>query len=71
MNAACSFLVGEHDFRNFCYIDRAENRLGMTYVRGIKEAHVEELRWFKCESSIKFFKIKFAAIKRLSINLIC
>lgn len=40
MRDACSRLVGEHDFRNFCHIDRNLSRLKMSYVRTIHSAEI-------------------------------
>lgn len=44
MNDACSRLVGSHDFRNFCRIDKNKARLEASYVREIRNAVVEPLR---------------------------
>ncbi|KAH7691393.1 pseudouridylate synthase [Aphelenchoides avenae] len=41
MNDACSRLVGSHDFRNFCRIDKNKARLETSYVREIRNAVVE------------------------------
>lgn len=40
MQQACEFLVGEHDFRNFCRIDMNKGRLEMNYVRTITYANI-------------------------------
>jgi len=41
INDACGMLIGTHDFRNFCHIDKSEDRLEKSYVRKIEYAHVE------------------------------
>ncbi|VDK77645.1 unnamed protein product [Litomosoides sigmodontis] len=38
MQQACQFLVGEHDFRNFCRIDMNKRRIEMNYIRTITYA---------------------------------
>uniref|UniRef100_A0A915EJL0 Pseudouridine synthase I TruA alpha/beta domain-containing protein n=1 Tax=Ditylenchus dipsaci TaxID=166011 RepID=A0A915EJL0_9BILA len=43
MNDGCSRLVGSHDFRNFCQIDKNRDRVQMCYLRRILEAKVEEV----------------------------
>ncbi|VDN07747.1 unnamed protein product [Thelazia callipaeda] len=40
MQKACTFLIGEHDFRNFCRIDMSKERIRMSYVRTIDYANV-------------------------------
>ncbi|VDO42987.1 unnamed protein product [Onchocerca flexuosa] len=40
MRQACQFLVGEHDFRNFCRIDMNKGRVEMNYVRTITYADI-------------------------------
>ncbi|KAK0403336.1 hypothetical protein QR680_016868 [Steinernema hermaphroditum] len=40
MRDGCQRLVGEHDFRNFCWIDKNKARLEMSYRRRITEASV-------------------------------
>jgi tRNA U38,U39,U40 pseudouridine synthase TruA len=42
MNEASKILMGTHDFRNFCCIDKSSGRLEMSYVRTIDSAYVEE-----------------------------
>uniref|UniRef100_A0A1I7Z8C3 tRNA pseudouridine synthase n=1 Tax=Steinernema glaseri TaxID=37863 RepID=A0A1I7Z8C3_9BILA len=41
MREGCRRLMGEHDFRNFCWIDKNKARLEMSYVRTISEATIE------------------------------
>uniref|UniRef100_A0A0R3S1G8 tRNA pseudouridine synthase n=1 Tax=Elaeophora elaphi TaxID=1147741 RepID=A0A0R3S1G8_9BILA len=40
MRQACQFLVGEHDFRNFCRIDMNKERVEMNYIRTIISADI-------------------------------
>ncbi|EFO16352.1 hypothetical protein LOAG_12156 [Loa loa] len=40
MRQACQFLVGEHDFRNFCRIDMNKGRVEMNYIRTISYADI-------------------------------
>ncbi|MCP9261238.1 tRNA pseudouridine synthase [Dirofilaria immitis] len=40
MQQACQFLVGEHDFRNFCRIDMNKSRVEMNYIRTITYANI-------------------------------
>nr|CDQ01348.1 BMA-TAG-124, isoform b [Brugia malayi] len=40
MRQACQFLVGEHDFRNFCRIDMNKKRVEMNYIRTITYADI-------------------------------
>ncbi|CEF67933.1 tRNA pseudouridine(38/39) synthase [Strongyloides ratti] len=42
MSKACQFLKGEHDFRNFCHIDKSKALRGLTHVRKIYEAEILE-----------------------------
>uniref|UniRef100_A0A1I8AYJ0 tRNA pseudouridine synthase n=1 Tax=Meloidogyne hapla TaxID=6305 RepID=A0A1I8AYJ0_MELHA len=43
MKNACQRLIGSHDFRNFCHIDKNTGRLEMSYIRTINVATIEEL----------------------------
>jgi tRNA pseudouridine38/39 synthase len=43
MREACQFLVGTHDFRNFCQIDNSKCRLDTSYTRQIFSAEINEL----------------------------
>ncbi|KAL3994098.1 tRNA pseudouridine(38-40) synthase [Acanthocheilonema viteae] len=40
MRQACQFLVGKHDFRNFCRIDMNKERVEMNYIRTITYADI-------------------------------
>lgn len=43
MRRAAAFLVGTHDFRNFCQVDMNEKRVNMSFVREIFEVSIEEI----------------------------
>jgi tRNA pseudouridine38/39 synthase len=63
MSNACQRLIGEHDFRNFCHIDRNTGRLEMSYIRTINNATIEELNNnYSCESCSSCFK-KYTLLK--------
>ncbi|TKR72881.1 hypothetical protein L596_020267 [Steinernema carpocapsae] len=59
MREGCKRLVGEHDYRNFCWIDKNNARLTMSYVRTIHEASIvvhdtieEDQKYRMCELTI-------------------
>jgi tRNA U38,U39,U40 pseudouridine synthase TruA len=43
MQKACNYLIGLHDFRNFCQIDCSEDRINTTYERTIFSADINVL----------------------------
>uniref|UniRef100_A0A0N5A504 tRNA pseudouridine synthase n=1 Tax=Parastrongyloides trichosuri TaxID=131310 RepID=A0A0N5A504_PARTI len=42
MSIACQLIKGEHDFRNFCYIDKSKAERGLTHTRTIFDAEILE-----------------------------
>lgn len=44
MRSASQYLVGSHDFRNFCRIDNNKARLETTYVRNIFDVSIDEMK---------------------------
>uniref|UniRef100_A0A0N5B8H8 tRNA pseudouridine synthase n=1 Tax=Strongyloides papillosus TaxID=174720 RepID=A0A0N5B8H8_STREA len=52
MSSACKFLKGEHDFRNFCHIDKSKAERGLTHVRTIYEADILESDNFGANSLV-------------------
>jgi len=65
MKNACQRLIGSHDFRNFCHIDKNTGRIDMSYIRTIKDAKIEELEEnnFSSENSFKEFNLLKLTIK--------
>uniref|UniRef100_A0A915PMR5 tRNA pseudouridine synthase n=1 Tax=Setaria digitata TaxID=48799 RepID=A0A915PMR5_9BILA len=53
MRKACQFLIGEHDFRNFCRIDMNKARVEMSYVRTITYADIS----FVIKNSLSSLKL--------------
>lgn len=53
MRQACQFLVGEHDFRNFCRIDMNKKRVEMNYIRTITYADISFISNNSMSSSMR------------------
>ena len=58
MQKALTFLVGSHDFRNFCRIDMNKSRIDATYVREIFEATISPLDNQSVDSPYQMFQLK-------------
>ena len=63
MKNACQRLIGSHDFRNFCHIDKNTGRIDMSYIRTINDAKIEEMEENNFSSASKQFNLLKLTIK--------